>query len=69
MAARTFREKKKSSFPLNFNVYINLDNRERARTKDCTKLYSGGESVLHVQSSFFANKKQKCTARAKFVFC
>ena len=36
MAARTFREKtkttkKESFFSLNFNVYINLDNRERAR--------------------------------------
>ena len=33
MAARTFseREKKKDFFPLNFNVYINLENRERAR--------------------------------------
>ena len=33
MAARTYREKKKkneSFFPLNFNVYIYLNNRERA---------------------------------------
>ena len=37
MAARAFRAKKhtknESFFPLNFNVYINLDNRERARSK------------------------------------
>ena len=34
--ARAFRGKKKqyeSFFPLNFNVYINLDNRERAKSK------------------------------------
>ena len=31
MAARTLREKKKSVLPLHFNVYFNLDNRERAR--------------------------------------
>ena len=36
--ARTLEEKKKkqkteSFFPLNFNVYINLDNRERTRVK------------------------------------
>ena len=36
MAARTLREKKKneSFFPLNFNVYIYLNNRERARTRN-----------------------------------
>ena len=40
MAAQTFREEKtnnkknESFFPLNFNVYINLDNRERARTRN-----------------------------------
>ena len=39
IAADTFREEKKkkkkeSFFPLNFNVYINLDNRERARKKN-----------------------------------
>ena len=39
MAARAFRGKKEtkkipeSFFPLNFNVYINLDNRERARSE------------------------------------
>ena len=33
-AARTFGGKKTESFfPLNFNVYINLDNRERAKAK------------------------------------
>ena len=31
MAARTLREKKKSVLALHFNVYFNLDNRERAR--------------------------------------
>ena len=32
MAARTFREKRNESFfPLNFNIFINLDNRERDR--------------------------------------
>ena len=32
MAARTFREKRNESFfPLNFNFFINLDNRERDR--------------------------------------
>ena len=31
MAARTLREKKRSVLPLHFNVYFNLDNRERAR--------------------------------------
>ena len=36
MGARTFREKKKteSFFPQNLNVYINLDNRERARRRN-----------------------------------
>ena len=40
MATRTFREKKynknkaDSFFPLNFNVCINVDNRERARARD-----------------------------------
>ena len=39
VAARAFRGKQKTKkktepfFPLNFNVYINLDNRERARSK------------------------------------
>ena len=34
-AARTFRGKKTESFfPLNFNDYINLDNRERAKAKN-----------------------------------
>ena len=33
-AARAFRGKKNESFfPLNFNVYINLDNREIARSE------------------------------------
>ena len=40
MATRTFREKKynnnkaDSFFRLNFNVYINVDKRERARARD-----------------------------------
>ena len=43
MAARTFREKKQqqqqqqqteSFFPPNFNVFIDLENRERARAKN-----------------------------------
>ena len=40
MATRTFREKKynknkaDSFFQLNFNVCINVDNRERARARD-----------------------------------
>ena len=40
MATRTFREKKynknkaDSFSPLNCNVYINVDNRERARARD-----------------------------------
>ena len=39
MATRTFREKKQSKaesffFRLNFNVYNDVDNRERARTRD-----------------------------------
>ena len=40
MATRTFREKKynnnkaDSFFRLNFNVYINVDRRERARARD-----------------------------------
>ena len=43
MAARPFGDKKKtkqkpkrneSFFPLNFNVYINLNNRERARARN-----------------------------------
>ena len=34
LVAWTFRGKKNDSFfPLNFNVYINLDNRERAKAK------------------------------------
>ena len=41
MAARTFREKKQqkqqqqngSFFPPNFNVFIDLENRERARAE------------------------------------
>ena len=43
MATRTFREKKynknkaDSFFQLNFNVYINVDNRERARVRDKKK--------------------------------
>ena len=27
------KQKNESFFPLNFNVYINLDNKERARAK------------------------------------
>ena len=39
MAARTLREKNKtkkseSFFPVNFNVYIDLDNMERARARN-----------------------------------
>ena len=35
MAVRTFRAKKSEPlFALNFNVYINLDNRERARARN-----------------------------------
>ena len=37
MAARTFREREKkneSFFPLNINIFINLDNRERARARN-----------------------------------
>lgn len=63
MANLTFREKKttKPSFPffqLNFNVYINVHNRERARGRDkkqrpghefrckkIMKIYSGGEEM------------------------
>ena len=34
MAARAFRGKKTEPFfPPNFNVYINLDNRERSRSE------------------------------------
>ena len=39
VAARAFRGKQNKNkknepfFPLNFNVYINLDNRERAKSK------------------------------------
>ena len=40
MATRTFTEKKynnnkaDSFFPLNFNVYVNVDNRERDKARD-----------------------------------
>ena len=37
MVALTFRErerKKESFFPLNFNIFINLDNREKARARN-----------------------------------
>ena len=42
MATRTFREKKQSKaesffFRLNFNVYNDVENRERARTRDKKK--------------------------------
>ena len=64
MAARTFREKK-SFFPLNFNVYINLDNRERARARVNNNgdkfLWKKNVKIVY-ESCFFAN------ARAKF-FC
>ena len=30
---KTNKQKTESFFPLNFNVYINLDNRERTRVK------------------------------------
>ena len=51
MVALTFRErerKKESFFPLNFNIFINLDNKEKARARNKEqrrprrKLYSGG---------------------------
>ena len=34
MAAQTLKEKKTSFFPLNFNAYMNLGNRERARMRN-----------------------------------
>ena len=42
MAARTYREKKnknnkdESFFTLNYNVYINVDNREKVRARNKT---------------------------------
>ena len=44
MAARTYREKKtattkaESFFRLNFNVYINVDNREKATARNKTTI-------------------------------
>ena len=37
------KKKPESFFPLNFNVYINLDNRERARAKNNNNNNNNGD--------------------------
>ena len=46
LATQTFKVKKKRQqswvfFRLNFNVYADVDNRERARVRDCVKTKGG----------------------------
>ena len=72
---REERERKKRFFPLNFNIYIYLDNRTSKVFLLISKksvllvqsccccfflLISKKKDVLHVQSCFFANKIYCC---------
>ena len=77
MAARTYREKNnknnkdESFFTLNFNVYINVDNREKVRARNKTtttktnlvgrktwKFYSGAEKIRNASFHQDENERQ-----------
>ena len=77
MAARTYREKNnknnkdESFFTLNFNVYINVDNREKVRARNKTtttktnlvgrktkKVYSGAEKMRNASFHQGENERQ-----------
>ena len=66
MAARTFRKKKQQQsrvfFDVIFDVYIHVDNRERARAELCRKknmkIQSGGETMSNASSQQGENEGQ-----------
>ena len=67
MAARTFREKKESFFPQNFNVYYIAVVRVCCKSKVVFLLIKN-KSVLHVQSFFLPiRKKLCCTCKVVFL--
>ena len=59
MAARTFREKKttttdksrESLFRLNFNVYINVGNKERAGARNRKRMVAGSELKSYAEET------------------
>ena len=71
MAARTFREKKNQQsrvfFDVIFDVYIHVDNRERAREtnfvgrKTC-KFHSGGEKMRNARDQVKMSGSEKIKA-------
>ena len=74
MAARTFREKKttttdksrESLFRLNFNVYINVGNKERARARNRKRMVTGSELKSYAEETREKKNEGIVGARAPF---